>query len=66
MKEIIEMVQDLLEMSMDTYMKCRYVLLAVSADHQGTYDFVNKLFEFTDRHRPLHIEMKEYREDGRQ
>lgn len=59
MKEIIEMIQVLLEMRTDTYLKCKYIFLAVSTEHQGTYDFISKLFEFTDKGRPPLIEMKE-------
>lgn len=58
MKEIIEMIQILLEMSTDTYLKCKYIFLAVSTEHQGTHNFINKLFELTDKRRPLSIEMK--------
>lgn len=58
MKEIIEMTQILLQMQTDTYMQCKYILQAVSMEHQGTNNFVNKLFSFTDSHRPLLIEMK--------
>lgn len=58
MKEVIEMAQALLEMKPDTYMKCKYILLAVSREHEGTKAFVRELFNFTDRKRPLLIEMK--------
>lgn len=42
MKEIIEMIQILLEMGTDTYTECKYILLSVSAWHQGTHNFINK------------------------
>ena len=58
-QEIIDMVQILSEMGTDTYLKCRYVFLAVSTEHQGMHDFINKLFELTDKRRPQSIEMKE-------
>lgn len=58
MKGIIEMIQILLEMGTDTYTKCKYILLLVSAGHQGMHNFMNKLFEAADRHRPFLIEMK--------
>ncbi len=58
MKEVIEMAKTLLEMGTDTYTKCKYILLSVSAGHQGTHDFISKLFEVTDRRRPPLIEMK--------
>lgn len=59
MKDIIEMMQILLEIGTDAYMECKYILLSVNAGHQGTHNFMNKLFEVTDRHRPLTIGMKE-------
>ena len=58
MKEVVEMTQVLLEMSTDTYLKCKYALMAVSAEHKGTQNFINELFKFTDKRRPLLIEMK--------
>ncbi len=58
MKEIIELVQILLELGTDAYTECKYILLSVSAGHRGTHNFINKLFEVTDRHRPFLIEMK--------
>lgn len=58
MKEIIEMIQILLEMDTSTYMECKYILLSVSVGHQGTHNFMNKLFELMDKHRPLLIGMK--------
>lgn len=59
MKEIVEMTQTLLAMRTDTYMLCKYTLLLVSRDHPGTKKFVEKLFNFTDRKRPLLIGMQE-------
>lgn len=59
MKEIIEMIQILLEMGTDTYTECKYILLTVSAGHQGTHNFMNELFDYTDGHRPPLIGMKE-------
>ena len=59
MKETIGMIRILLEMSTDTYLKCKCIFLAVSTtEHQGMHDFINKLFELTDKRRPLSIEMK--------
>lgn len=58
MKEIIEMIQILLEMGTDAYTECKYILLSVSAGQQRTHNFMNKLFEVTDRYRPLLIGMK--------
>lgn len=59
MKEVIEMIQVLLEMHTDTYLRCKYTLLAVSRKQQCAEDFVIKLFSLTDSRRPLLIEMKE-------
>lgn len=59
MKEIIEMIQILSEMGTDAYTECKYILLSVSAGHQGTHNFMDKLFEVTDRYRPISIGMKE-------
>lgn len=58
MKEIAGMVQCLLEMRTDTYMMCKYTLLAVSMGHHGTHEFMEKLFSLADRKRPLLIGMK--------
>lgn len=38
MREVIEMAQILLDMSTDTYMKSKYMLLAESRDHPGGVD----------------------------
>lgn len=59
MKEVGEMIQALLGMKMDTYMKSKYMLLAVSREHQDTHDFIKILFSMIDNRRPLLIEMKE-------
>ena len=58
MKETIGMIRILLEMSTDTYLKCKCIFLAVSTEHQEMHKFINKLFELTDKRRPLSIEMK--------
>lgn len=58
MKEIIGMIQILSGMGTDTYLKCKYIFLAASTGHQGTHDFISKLFEHTDKRRPPLIEMK--------
>ena len=58
MKEVIEMTRMLLGMSTDTYLECKYILMAVSMEHKGKQNFINELFRFTDKHRPLLIEMK--------
>lgn len=59
MKEIIEMFQILLEMNTNTYLMCKYTLLAVSREEQCAEDFIIKMFSLTDSHMPLLIEMKE-------
>lgn len=59
MKEIAEMVQVLSGMHTDTYLKCKYMLMAVSMEHAGTHNFISKLFEYMDGHRPQLIGMKE-------
>ncbi len=59
MKEVIEMTQTLLEMSEDTYLKCKYTLMLVSTEDLKLQNFINKLFRFVDKRRPLLIEMKE-------
>ena len=58
MTEIIEMVQTLLKMHTDAYLKCKYTLLAGSMEQQCAEDFVSKLFSLTDSQRPLLIETK--------
>lgn len=57
MTEIIEMVQVLLDMRTDTYLQCKYTLLAVSADNSDLADFTKKLFRLTDSRRPLLLGM---------
>lgn len=59
MKEVGKMAQALLGMRFDTYMKSKYMLLAVSREHQATHDFIKILFSRIDDKRPLLIEMKE-------
>lgn len=59
MKEVIGMIQALLGMGTDTYMKCKYASLAAGREKPETKAFFEVLFEITDRKRPLHIEMKE-------
>ncbi|MBD5463651.1 MAG: hypothetical protein HDR24_11460 [Lachnospiraceae bacterium] len=58
MKEITELVQVLLSMSTNTYLECKYTLLAVSKDNPKLNNFINVLFGLTDKSRPLLIEMK--------
>lgn len=58
MKEIIEMVQILLEMGTDTYLQCKYTMQAVSGDQERAEGFIEKLFCVVDGRRPLQIGMK--------
>ncbi len=58
MKEIMEMKQILLEISTDTYLKCKYMFLASSREYPAGNTFFKVLFGITDRERPLLIEMK--------
>lgn len=57
MKEIIEILRILHEMSTDTYLQCKYTMQAASKE-SSTKRFVNKLFIVADRHRPALIGMK--------
>lgn len=59
MEEIIEMVQILQGMGTDTYLQCKYTLLAASRDRRRVEKFTRKLFSLTDSRRPLLIGMKE-------
>ncbi len=54
-EEIIEMAQILQEMGTDTYMECKYTLLAVSAKRPNLAAFIRELFNVADRRRPLLI-----------
>jgi len=58
MKEIIGMIQILPGMGTDTYLKCKYVLLASSMERPNVNAFFKVLFEVADRKRPLLIGMK--------
>lgn len=61
MEEIKMMIQILSEMSTDSYLQCKYVLMAVSRERPRVEDFTKKLFNLTDRRRPLQIGIKENR-----
>lgn len=58
-KQIIEMVDDLLSVSTDTYMSFKQMVLADASLHgtPGLIKFIKDLFAYTDKHRPLAIEM---------
>ncbi|MCU6747688.1 hypothetical protein OCV51_08500 [Faecalicatena acetigenes] len=51
-------VKDLLRMDVDTYNKVKIVLLSYRDEYEPCNEYKRKLFEFTDRHRLLLIEMK--------
>lgn len=51
-------VKDLLRMDVDTYNKVKIVLLSYRDEYESCNEYKRKLFEFTDRHRLLLIEMK--------
>lgn len=56
-KEIVELVNILTEMSLDTYMRCKYTILA-ACKHDGSLYFFTKLFALVDKRRPKLLEMK--------
>ena len=55
MEEIIDTIQVLCEMGTDTYMECKYTLLAVSRQRPAVNDFMKELFRLADQRRPLLI-----------
>jgi len=58
MKEIIEMLNALIELSFDGYMKFKYVVLLQCKDSESEYFFA-KLFEVAEKRRPKLIGMRE-------
>lgn len=56
-KLIEGMVNDLLAKSENEYQKCKIVLLSQTTDNMRLRDFICKLFDYTDKHRPLLISM---------
>lgn len=56
-KLIEGMVSDLLEKSESEYQKCKIVLFSQTANNVRLRDFICKLFDYTDKHRPLLISM---------
>ncbi len=48
----------LLRMDVDTYNKAKIVFLSYRDENDSCNEYKRKLFEFTDRHRLLLIEMK--------
>ncbi len=59
-EEIEEMATILMELGVDTYLKCKLMILANAKKHQPqeTVDFFEKLFAITDERRPLLLEMR--------
>ena len=49
-KEIIEMVSILLELSPDSYSKCKHSILEMEKDH-NTLKFFQCMFDLVDKHR---------------
>lgn len=58
-KQIIEMVDDLLSVDTDTYISFKQMILADAFLHgtPGLIKFLEDLFAYADKHRPLAIEM---------
>ena len=56
-KLIEGMVNDLLEKGEEEYQKCKIVLFSQTTDSEKLRDFVCKLFAYTDKCRPLLIDM---------
>lgn len=61
-KEFNRIVQEsitaLLQKDTADYEQARLILLSYRSKDEKIQDYLRKLFEFTDRHRPLQIEMK--------
>lgn len=57
-KIVLETVNELLITSTESYEKVKVVLLSHSRDDVKIHDYVRKLFDFTDKHRPALISMK--------
>lgn len=59
--QVVEMTDILLALSVDAYLQMKCMLLANAAVHclPGTIRFLTDLFNYTDRHRCLLIEMKD-------
>lgn len=60
-KELQEMAIILMEMGIDTYLKCKYMILSDALIHSSpdVVNFFKKIFSIADRNRPLLIGMKE-------
>lgn len=57
-KIVAKTVVELLKMDVDTYNMVKIVLLSYQSKYDACREYLQKLFAFTDRHRPLLIGMK--------
>lgn len=57
-KLVTESVTELLKMDVDTYNRVKITLLSYQSKYDACREYLQKLFAFTDRHRPLLIGMK--------
>lgn len=57
-KIVTKTVAELLKMDVDTYNMAKIVLLSYQSKYDACREYLQKLFAFTDRHRPLLIGMK--------
>lgn len=57
-KIVAKTVVELLKMDVDTYNMAKIVLLSYQSKYDACREYLQKLFAFTDRHRPLLIGMK--------
>lgn len=57
-KIVLETVNELMKASTESYEEIRLTLLSRRSGDQNVDNYVKKLFEYTDKHRPLQIGMK--------
>lgn len=57
-KIVTESVAELLKVDVDTYNRVKITLLSYQSKYDACRGYLQKLFAFTDRHRPLLIGMK--------
>lgn len=58
-EEIQEMIDILMKLGAERYTYFKYTILLSSKDSSKVNAFFEKVFDFTDKNRPLLIEMKE-------
>ena len=58
-KEIQEMIDILTELGTERYTYFKYIILLSSKSSSKVNAFFERVFDFTDKNRPLLIEMKE-------